>query len=93
MAFLRRGLVTNKGAIPSVHTQHNVNAFLHIVSNEKPTEVIEAQPILTIRKVEKILYMANTVNEYHIVKLVCGHTVKSKSTFQGYCKQCKVFHD
>lgn len=87
MAFLRRGLVTNKGAVPSMHTRQQ--AMTRFVSNDEAAND-EAQPMLLIRKVAKILKMANTIAEYHLVQLDCGHTAQSKSTFQGYCKQCKA---
>ncbi len=83
MAFLRRGLVTNKGAVPSVHTRQQV---MQAVVN---TDERDDQPVFRILKVEKILKMAQAQGEHHLVLLTCGHTVRSKSTFQGYCKQCK----
>jgi hypothetical protein len=95
MAFLRRGLVTNKGAVPSVHTRtqaiHAAN-ILPILSKTAANDEDDCQPVLHIRKVAKILRMANTTGEYHLVQLECGHTTTSKSTFQGYCKTCKVSH-
>lgn len=87
MAFLRRGLVTNKGAVPSVHTRQTAVAPSRFAANDS---TVDAQPAFSIQKVTKIIKMANTVGEYHIVSLACGHTAQSKSTFQGYCKQCKA---
>jgi hypothetical protein len=89
MAFLRRGLVTNKGAVPSMHTRQTA---LQTVSTVAASNDDDVQPVISIRKVSKILRMANTNGEYHLVQLDCGHTAKSKSTFQGYCTRCKVNH-
>lgn len=90
MAFLRRGLVTNKGAVPSVHTRQTAAVPNRFAPANDDT--LDVQPAFHIRKVSKIIKMANTAGEYHIVALSCGHTVQSKSTFQGYCKQCKTAH-
>jgi uncharacterized protein YbcV (DUF1398 family) len=94
MAFLRRGLLTNKGAVPSVHTRQSVsvNHYALPANDEREERDDHSQPVFHIRKVAKIVKMANTANEYHIVQLTCGHTAQSKSTFQGYCKKCKVEH-
>lgn len=85
MAFLRRGLVTNKGAVPSLHTRQQVIRAV-VVAND---EMADPQPVIQIRSVTKIIKMGNARGDHHIVQLSCGHTVQSKSTFQGYCKQCK----
>jgi hypothetical protein len=90
MAFLRRGLVTNKGAVPSVHTRSTVApANQPFVTGNHIDLEREAQPAIVIKAVTKVLEMAKTANGYHLVKLTCGHDVKSKSTFQGYCRTCR----
>lgn len=84
MAFLRRGLVTNRGAVPSVHTR-----LLNTMTTEEPAAAAsDAQPVFAIKKVAKVLKLAEG-NGYHQVELICGHHANSKSTFQGYCRQCK----
>lgn len=90
MAFLRRGLVTNKGAVPSVHTRPTMAPTEQGFSNSRHINLDnESQPSIVIKAVTKVLEMAKTANGYHLVKLTCGHDVKSKSTFQGYCRTCR----
>lgn len=91
MAFLRRGLVTNKGAVPSVHTR-NMQSVGMEVSDQVRHKAPTAQPVAFIRTVAKVLRMAQTQGEYHLVQLSCGHAVRSKSTFQGYCNKCQATH-
>jgi hypothetical protein len=85
MAFLRRGLVTNKGVVPSIHTRSALKSLAEL--DEQPAD--EAQPSIIIKAVKRIIKMGETIKDYHLVELACGHTAKSKSTFQGYCTKCK----
>lgn len=96
MAFLRRGLVTNKGAVPSVHTRSSMAPVASqlpsnglAVNAIKPANDHEVQPAIVIKKVSKVLEMAQGNGGYHLVELSCGHQAKSKSTFQGYCTRCR----
>jgi hypothetical protein len=85
MAYLRRGLVTNRGAIPSIHTkQANANNYgdSDVVEMEH-----EQQPVLVLRKVKRVIKMGHG-NEHHVVELECGHTALSRGTFQTTCKKC-----
>lgn len=86
MAYLRRGLVTNRGAIPSMHTKQS-NAQRYNAPQQETSEPYESQPVLVLRKVKHIIKMGEG-NGLHIVKLECGHTTTSRGTFQTVCKAC-----
>ena len=90
MAFLRRGLVTNKGAVPSVHTRpFAAPTFTETRNQLVSLNTREAQPAVVIKGVTKVIKMALSQNDYHLVQLTCGHQARSKSTFQGYCRSCQ----
>lgn len=92
MAYLRRGLVTNRGAIPSVHTKQS-NAPSHYQTHDDPHQGHhDAQPVLVLRKVKRVIKMGQG-DEFHIVELECGHTTRSRGTFQTVCKQCGNKHE
>lgn len=94
MAYLRRGLITNRGEIPSVHTRQQYDAKRHNVAvSIKPRRDFvsndEQPPVGSIQKVKSVLRMAPTEHEYHFVELECGHRQLSRSTYQAFCKICK----
>lgn len=99
MAFLRRGLVTNRGEIPSIHSRARIGyesqnqnpvPAVRVKPSRKFTQPTEDnQPLGVIRKVERIIRMAPTEKEFHFVELTCGHRVLSRSTYQAFCKHCK----
>jgi len=90
MAYLRRGLVTNRGAIPSVHTkQQNFNQNISSDVAVLEEDHDHVQPQFVVKQVRKILKMADTTAQPNIVELECGHTVKSRSLYQGICRLCK----
>lgn len=90
MAFLRKGLVTNRGSVPSTHTRQQKETSHVFKQVQEPTDKEDdAQPVLHIRKVKRIISFGATAKDANVVELECGHTTLSRSTFQGYCKKCK----
>jgi hypothetical protein len=95
MAYLRRGLISNRGAIPSTHTRairqlqsaqqshHGLPMEYHAAHSDQD----DSQPIINIRKVTKVI-RNDTETNWLVVQLECGHTVFSRSPYQGNCKQC-----